>query len=119
VTRGITSFVLFWAVNTLSLWVASRIFSGIAYSDLQALLIAGLMLGLVNTFLRPILVLLTLPISVLTLGLFILVINALMLLLVGALVSGFQVAGFWTGVFAALFISVFSGIVNALIGRPA
>ena len=74
------------------------------------------MLGIVNTFLKPMLVILTLPLSILTLGLFVLVINALMLLLVAWLVPGFIVAGFWSGFPVAIFVSVFSFILNAMIG---
>lgn len=113
---NIFRFLVFWAVNTLSLWVAADLFDGITFRTLQAMFIAGLLLGIVNTFLKPLLVLLTLPLSVLTLGFFVLVINALMLLLVAWLVPGFIVAGFWWGFFVALFVSVFSFIVNSLIG---
>lgn len=109
-------FLIFWGVNTLSLWVADELFDGIAFESARALFIAGLMLGLVNTFLRPLLLILTLPLSILTLGFFVLVLNALMLLLVAWLVPGFVVAGFWSGFFVALFVSLFSFIVNSLIG---
>lgn len=109
-------FLVFWGVTALSLWVADELFDGIAFRTSQSLFIAGLLLGIVNTFLKPLLVLLTLPLSVLTLGFFVLVINALMLLLVAWLVPGFVVAGFWSGFFVALFVSVFSFIVNSLIG---
>jgi len=113
---GIVRFLIFWGVNTLSLWVADELFSGISFQTLQSLFVAGLLLGIVNTFVRPLLVLLTLPLSVVTLGFFVLVINALMLLLVAWLVPGFVVAGFWSGFFVALFVSVLSFIVNSLIG---
>jgi putative membrane protein len=109
-------FLVFWGVNTLSLWVADELFAGISFATPQALFIAGLMLGIVNTFLKPMLVILTLPLSILTLGLFVLVINALMLLLVAWLVPGFIVAGFWSGFLVAIFVSVFSFILNSLIG---
>ena len=109
-------FLIFWGVNTLSLWVADDLFDGIAFESARALFIAGLMLGLVNTFLKPLLLILTLPLTILTLGFFVLVLNALMLLLVAWLVPGFVVAGFWSGFFVALFVSLFSFIVNSLIG---
>ena len=108
-------FLVFWGVNTLSLWVADELFDGISFATPQALFIAGLMLGIVNTFIKPMLVILTLPLSILTLGLFVLVINALMLLLVAWLVPGFIVAGFWSGFLVAIFVSVFSFILNSLI----
>jgi putative membrane protein len=112
----IVRFLVFWGVNTLSLWVADELFDGVSFLTPQSLLVAGLMLGIVNTFLKPLLVVLTLPLSVLTLGVFVLVINALMLLLVAWLVPGFTVAGFWSGFLVAIFVAVFSFIVNSLIG---
>lgn len=109
-------FLIFWGVNTLSLWVADDLFDGISFTTPQSLFVAGLMLGLVNTFLKPVLLILTLPLSVVTLGFFVLVINALMLLLTAWLVPGFVVAGFWAGFFVAIFVAVFSFILNSLIG---
>lgn len=109
-------FLVFWGVNTLSLWVADDLFDGISFLTPQSLFISGLMLGIVNTFLKPLLVILTLPLSIVTLGLFVLVINALMMLLVAWLVPGFSVAGFWSGFLVAIFVSVFSFILNSLIG---
>ena len=115
-TNPAVRFLIFWGVNTLSLWVADDLFDGISFSTPQSLFIAGLMLGVVNTFLKPLLVILTLPLSIVTLGLFVLVINALMMLLVAWLVPGFIVAGFWSGFLVAVFVSVFSFILNSLIG---
>jgi putative membrane protein len=115
-SHPVVRFLAFWGVNTLSLWVADYLFDGIRFETLQTLFIAGLVLGIVNTFVKPVLVLLTLPLSIVTLGLFVLVINALMLLLVAWLVPGFVVDGFWNGFFIALFVSVFSFLVNSLIG---
>ncbi len=113
----VVRFLIFWAVNTLSLWVADELFDGISFTTPQALFIAGLILGVVNTFLKPLLVILTLPLSILTLGLFVLVINALMLLLVAWVVPGFVLTGFWSGFLVAIFVSVFSFILNSLIGN--
>ena len=115
-TNPVVHFLIFWGVNTLSLWVADYLFVGMTLQTTQSLLISGLLLGIVNTFLKPLLVILTLPLSAVTLGLFVLVINALLLLLVAWLVPGFYVAGFWSGFFVALFVSVFSFILNSLIG---
>jgi len=112
----LVGFLIFWTVNTLSLWVADDLFEGISFATLESLIIAGLMLGVVNTFLKPLLLILTLPLSILTLGLFVLIINALMLLLVAWVVPGFSVAGFWSGFLVAIFVSVFSFILNSLIG---
>lgn len=99
-------FLVHWAVTALSLWVASYVFKGIRFADTSSLLVSALMLGLVNALVRPVLILLTLPLSVLTLGLFLLVINALMLMLVSSLVRGFTVTGFGTAFFASIFITL-------------
>jgi putative membrane protein len=82
-----------------------------------AALAAVLVLGLVNALVRPVLVLLTLPVTILTLGLFIFVINGLLFWAVGSFVSGFHVAGFWPGVFGAIVFSLVSWALSALILR--
>lgn len=109
-------FLVFWGVNTLSLWVADDLFAGISFGTPQSLFIAGLVLGLVNTLLKPLLLILTLPLSIVTLGVFVLVINALMMLFVAWLVPGFVVDGFWSGFWVAIFVSLFSFILNSLLG---
>jgi putative membrane protein len=78
--------------------------------------ISALLLGFANAIVRPLLIVLTLPLTLLTLGFFLLVINALMLLLVSSLVRGFFVADFWTAFFGSIFISILSFIVGALLG---
>jgi putative membrane protein len=89
----------------------------VRFDGWPALFVAGLLFGIVNATLKPILVILTAPITVLTLGLFLLVINALMLLLTVWLVPGFHLyGGFWRAVLIALFISVFSFLINLLFG---
>lgn len=116
-SNPLVSVLLRWAINTLALWVASYLFSGISFKDAGALWVSGLLLGFANAIIKPVLVILTLPLSVVTLGFFILIINTLMLLLVAWLVPGFVITGFWTGFFIALFISVFSFFTNLLIGK--
>ena len=111
--HGLIAFLIHWAVLTLLLWVASHVFKGISYSSPSALWVAALLLGLVNAIVRPVLVLLTLPLTIVTLGLFLLVINALMLMLVSAVVKGFEVKGFWTALFASVFIAVLSFFLDA------
>ena len=88
-------FLLFWAVHTLTLWVAGQVFSTVHFAGFQALLVAGLLFGLVNATVKPILVILTAPITVVTLGLFLLVINALMPVVSGQLSKRF----IWLGEF--------------------
>jgi putative membrane protein len=116
INNPVLRFLLFWGVNTLSLWVADDLFEGISFSTAQSLLVAGLVLGVVNTVIKPLLLVLTLPLSILTLGIFVLVVNAFMFLLVAWLVPGFVVDGFWSGFWVAIFVSVFSFIVNSMIG---
>ena len=93
---------------SLSLWVASALFSGIKFSNKSSLLISALVLGFVNAVLRPILLILTFPLTIVTLGFFILVVNALMIMLVAKLVNGFKLSGFWTAFFVGIFIALFS-----------
>lgn len=109
-------FIAFWGVNTLLLWVAAELFASVHYEGLGALFVAGLLFGIAHAVIKPVLVILTLPVTVLTLGLFLLVINALILLLVAFVVPGFSVTGFWPAVGVALFISVLSLILNLLFG---
>ena len=112
---GLYAFLAHWALMTLLLWVTSHVFKGVTYSSAGALWVAALLLGLVNAVVRPILIVLTLPLTLITLGLFLLMINALMLLLVSALVKGFKVQGFWTAFFASLFMVVLSIVLNAIL----
>src|SRR2546425_4035467 len=96
------------AINTCALLVVDAIFNKIWFDDTQTMIAAAILLALVNTYLRPLVVVLTLPINILTLGLFTLVINGLMLELVSWLIPAFHVEGFWTAVGAALVISIIS-----------
>jgi putative membrane protein len=112
----VTSLLLRWLINAIGLWIATEIIAGVTASGPSALLVAALLLGLVNAIVRPVLVLLTLPITFLTLGLFLVVINASMLLLVAWLVPGFNIASlFWSGVLAALWMSVFGMLTQGII----
>jgi putative membrane protein len=112
--------LLRWLLNAVGLWVATEIVPGVSASGWQALVIAALLLGLVNALVRPVLVLLTLPITVVTLGLFLVVINACMLLLVAWLVPGFAIDDlFWSGILAALWMSLFGFAVQTLLADPA
>lgn len=101
-------FLIQWGITSISLWVVSHIFSGIKFSSTSSLVVSALLLGFANAVLRPLLLILTFPLTLITLGLFVLVINALMLQLVSSLVKGFTVSGFWTAFWASIFISVMS-----------
>jgi putative membrane protein len=104
-----------WLINTLALFAVPYLMQSVRIENFGTALIAALVLGLVNTLIRPILVLLTLPVTLVTLGLFILVINGVMFWVVAQLVSGFQVAGFWSAVGGALVYSIISWALSALL----
>ena len=118
--QNLMPFLVQWAITALSLWVASLIFRGLKFDSTSALVVSALLLGLANALVKPLLIVLTLPLTLLTFGLFLLVINALMVLLVSALVRGFKVSGFWTAFFASIFISLLSIAVGSLVnsGTP-
>ena len=107
--------LLVWLVNTVSLIAVAYLMPSINVASFATALVAALILGLVNTVIRPILVLLTLPATLLTLGLFIFVINGLLFWMVGSFVEGFEVAGFWAGFFGAILYSVISWLLAALV----
>ncbi len=104
-----------WVINAVSLFVLPYIVSSIQIKSFGAAMIAALVLGLVNTLIRPILVILTLPVTLLTLGLFIFVINALLFLFVGNLLSGFTVNGFWAALLGSILYSVISWLLSSLL----
>lgn len=107
--------ILRWLINALALYLTALLLPGITLRGLGATLIAAAVLGIVNAVIRPLLVLLTLPINLLSLGLFTFVINALMLLLTSAVVPGFIVRGFWTALLGAIVLSVISFVISHLI----
>ena len=109
-------FLVHWAVIAFSLWVASHLFRGLRFDTTGALAVSALLLGFANAVVKPLLIVLTLPLTFLTFGLFLLVINALMILLVSALVRGFRVSGFWTAFFASIFVSLLSLVIAAFLG---
>ena len=107
------AFVIRWLVTTVAVLVAAHLIPGISYDGWDALLGASLLLGIINAFIRPILLLLSLPFIIVTMGLFIFVINALVLMLVSKIVPAFQVAGFWSAFFGAIIISIVSWILSS------
>lgn len=104
--------LLKWLVTTASILVAAYVIPGVMVSGFFSALWVALFLAVVNVLLRPLLILITLPITILTLGLFTFVINAILVLLASSVIDGFQVSGFWT----ALFFSVVLSIVNCVLG---
>ena len=109
--------LLAWLINTAALLALPYLMSSIRVDSFAAALIAALVLGLINTFIRPILILLTLPATLLTLGLFIFVINGLLFWAVGSWVEGFHVAGFWSAIFGAILYSIISWALSVLLLR--
>ncbi|MCS7048877.1 MAG: phage holin family protein [Verrucomicrobiae bacterium] len=107
------------AINALALVVVDAIFANVRFDNIQATIAAAILLALINTYLRPILLWLTLPINVLTLGLFTLVINAGLLKLISWLIPAFHLTGFWTALGAALVISIISTLLNWFLLPPA
>ena len=112
------SFIQRWIISTLAVLVATYVVPGIKFDRWQDLLVATRVLGLLNSFLRPLLLLLSLPLVIVTLGLFTIVINALLLLLVSALLGEqhFKVDSFWAAFWGALIISVVSILLNSITG---
>jgi putative membrane protein len=108
-------FVIRVLVNALAIWLATEIVPGIETHSVTTLLVAAIVLGLVNAIVRPVLLILTLPLTLVTLGLFLFVLNALCLWLTSAIVPGFDVRGFWSAFWAALLISALSWVVNGFV----
>jgi len=109
-------FLLRAAITALGLWVASEIFTGLQFASPAKLIVAAVLLGIVNAFVRPLAFILTLPLTVLSLGFFLLVLNAAMVGLVAWIVPGFEISGFWTAVGAALIVSLVSWAASSAIG---
>jgi putative membrane protein len=109
--------LLHWALNTVALLVVAHVVPGVSVRDPVAALVAAVLLGLANAIVRPILVVLTFPVTILTLGLFLLVINGLLFWAVSGVTSGFEVRGFWPGVLGALVYSVLTALLSLLVRR--
>jgi len=109
------AFLAHWGVTSLSLWIASLMFQGISFSSKKSLFISALLLGLVNAVVKPVIIILTIPLTLITFGFFLLVINALMMMLVSALVPGFRISGFWTAFFASIVVTVVSLFIGTMV----
>ncbi|HQT53516.1 MAG TPA: phage holin family protein [Phenylobacterium sp.] len=103
-------------IAALGLWLAAVVLAGVSYSGWLDLLLAALLLGLVNAIVRPIVFLLTLPLTILTLGLFLLVVNAAMIGLVALLLPGFTISGLIPGILASIIVGVVSWIGGVVLG---
>ena len=109
-------FILRTVITGLGIWLAAYLVPGVSATSTGALIWAAIALGLINAFVRPVLVLLTLPFTIVTLGLFLLFLNAAMLNLAGWFVDGFEVVGIWSAVFGAVVVSLASGLCSNFIG---
>jgi len=107
--------LLRWLILTVAIIIASYLLEGIHVSGFFSAFFAAAILGILNALFRPILIILTLPINILTLGLFTFIINALMLTMVSGVIPGFEVYGFWTAIFGSLIISIVSWLLNSFI----
>lgn len=107
-------FLVQWLVVAIALWVTAYIVPGVSFSSTTALAVAALVLGLVNALVRPIITILTLPLTVLTLGLFYLVVNGLAFAIAAAVTPGFNVAGFGSAIIGALLVSLVSWVVGSV-----
>jgi len=104
-----------WLILTLSIMGASYIIDGIEVKGFFSAFFAAAILGILNIFFKPILLLLTLPVNILTLGLFTFVINAILLMMVSGVIKGFVVSGFWSAVFGSIVISIISWVLNEIV----
>jgi putative membrane protein len=109
-------FLIRWAVSALALWVARALVPGLQIEGASTLWLAALLLGFVNAVVRPLLVFFTFPLTILTLGLFLFVVNAAMLGLVAALLERMTIAGFWSALLGSIVVGLVSWLVTTLIG---
>jgi putative membrane protein len=107
-------FLFRFFVTAISVLFVAKLLPGIEVTNLLSLFLAALILGIFNALLRPLMIIITLPFTVLTFGLFIFVINGLLLYLTSFLVGGFEITSFWVAVIASILISIISGIINWL-----
>ncbi|WP_020653756.1 phage holin family protein [Massilia niastensis] len=107
--------LLTWLINALALMALPYLMHSVTISNFTTAVIAALVLGLVNTLIRPVLVILTLPVTLVSMGLFILVLNALLFWLVSHWIEGFEVAGFWAAFLAAILYSIISWALSTLL----
>jgi putative membrane protein len=110
-----TGILIRWLITTLAILAVPYLISGVRVEGFGSAMLTAAILGILNALVRPILIILTLPLTILTLGLFILVINALLFELAGAIVPGMYVASFWSAFFASIIVSIVSWILNSVV----
>src|ERR1039457_5056474 len=112
---NLLEFLTHCGVTAVALWLTSLIFHGIKFTNAASLSYATVLLGIANALIKPVVIWLTIPLTVITLGFFLLLINSVMMLLVSSLVPGFKVSGFWTAFFASIFITILSFVAGLFI----
>ncbi|HKV43887.1 MAG TPA: phage holin family protein [bacterium] len=108
-------FIVRWIINAIALYLTTLIVPGVRVADLGGAVVAALVLGIVNAVIRPVVLILTLPLTILTLGLFTLVVNAAMLYLVAGVTHRLQLASFWAALIGAIVLSVISAVLSRLV----
>ncbi|HBA54191.1 phage holin family protein [Syntrophorhabdus aromaticivorans] len=108
--------IIHWLVMTASIMIVAYVIPGVTVSGFFAALWVALFLGIVNVLLKPLLILITLPINILTLGLFTFIINGLLILLASSVIKGFQVSGFWVAVLFSILLSIVNFLLNFFLG---
>jgi putative membrane protein len=112
-------FLLQWMVGGLAIIITAYLLPGVQIEGFFAALVTALILGLINAVIRPVLILFTLPLNILTLGLFTLVINALLIMLAAAIVPGFTVQGFWWALFFGIVLAIVNFVLSPLLKPPS
>lgn len=111
------SFLLKILVTAVAIYIAAMLVPGASVNNVGTTIVVALVLALLNTFVKPILVILTIPVTLITLGLFLLIINALMIKWAAALVHGFSLSGWWPALLVSIIVTVVSYLFNAIIGQ--
>ncbi len=109
------NFLVRWAINTIALGITVLIVKGVHVSGVFSLIIASLVIGFLNTFVKPVIVLLTLPLNILTMGMFTFVINTIMIIIASEIVRGFDVNGFWAAFVASLIMSTVNFLLSVFV----
>ena len=110
-----TGILIRWLIMTLAILAVPYMISGVQVESFGSAMLTAAILGILNALVRPVLIILTLPLTILTLGLFILIINALLFELAGAIVPGMHVASFWSAFFASIIVSIVSWLLNSFV----
>ena len=109
------TFLIKWLISTLAILITAYLLSGgVMVESFFAALVTALVLGLINTFIKPLIIILTIPINILTLGLFTLVINALLIMLAAVIVPGFEVMGFWWAMLFSVILWIINSVLNSI-----